>query len=249
METERLILRKPKPDDFDEIFSARNSEFVLKYNAMKLLNKNEMMKEMLEQINRETVYCIEDKNSRDVIGMIDIHEDTIRFGTNTVEISYWINEFYARKGLMYEALEMVVYYLFHEKKISGITARCFKENQASIKLLNKLGFKKEGVLKNAVLGYRGIIYDDIIFYLHNPSICYVYMLRCKNGNLYTGWTNDLQKRIKNHVSKKGAKYTKAFSPCELVYYETYLDKETAMEREYEIKQLKKSEKEKLINGE
>ena len=74
---------------------------------------------------------------------------------------------------------------------------------------------------------------------------YVYMIRCKDGSLYTGWTNNLEKRFKNHCKGKGAKYTRGRGPLELVYYEVFEDKREAMRREYEIKQLKKSEKEKL----
>ena len=75
---------------------------------------------------------------------------------------------------------------------------------------------------------------------------YVYMIRCKDGSLYTGWTNNLEKRFRNHCKGKGAKYTRGRGPLELVYYEVFEDKGEAMRREYEIKQLKKSEKEKLI---
>jgi len=76
---------------------------------------------------------------------------------------------------------------------------------------------------------------------------YVYMIRCKDGSLYTGWTNNLEKRFRNHCKGKGAKYTRGRGPLELVYYEVFEEKKEAMKREYEIKQLKKSEKEKLIN--
>jgi len=76
---------------------------------------------------------------------------------------------------------------------------------------------------------------------------YVYMIRCKYGSLYTGWTNNLEKRFRNHCEGKGAKYTRGRGPLELVYYEVFEDKKDAMKREYAIKQLKKSEKEKLIN--
>lgn len=76
---------------------------------------------------------------------------------------------------------------------------------------------------------------------------YVYMIRCKDGSVYTGWTNNLEKRFRNHCEGKGAKYTRGRGPLELVYYEVFEDKKDAMKREYAIKQLKKSEKEKLIN--
>lgn len=75
---------------------------------------------------------------------------------------------------------------------------------------------------------------------------YTYIVMCSDGSFYTGWTNDLQKRIDTHNAGKGAKYTKSRLPVKLVYYEAFQTKEEAMRREYEIKQLTRSEKEKLI---
>ena len=75
---------------------------------------------------------------------------------------------------------------------------------------------------------------------------YVYILRCNDDSLYTGWTNNLEKRIKAHAEGKGAKYTKARVPVELVYFEEYENKIEAMRREYAIKQLKRREKLMLI---
>lgn len=75
---------------------------------------------------------------------------------------------------------------------------------------------------------------------------YVYILKCADNSLYTGWTNNLEKRIKAHSNGKGAKYTKARLPIELVYFEEYEDKREAMKREYAIKQLKRKEKLELI---
>ena len=75
---------------------------------------------------------------------------------------------------------------------------------------------------------------------------YVYILRCADGSLYTGWTNDLKKRVKTHNAGRGAKYTKTRLPVELVYYEEYEEKGEALSRELSIKKLKKTAKEKLI---
>ena len=75
---------------------------------------------------------------------------------------------------------------------------------------------------------------------------YAYILKCKDDSLYTGWTNDLKKRITSHNAGKGAKYTKARRPVELVYYEEFQTREEAMKREYAIKQLSRKEKEALI---
>lgn len=77
---------------------------------------------------------------------------------------------------------------------------------------------------------------------------YTYILKCKDNTLYTGYTNDLKKRLEAHNTGKGAKYTKSRRPCKLVYYEEYKDKKDAMKREYEIKQLKRSDKLLLIKS-
>ena len=76
---------------------------------------------------------------------------------------------------------------------------------------------------------------------------YVYIIKCKDDSLYTGWTNNLEKRFNDHCSGKGAKYTRGRGPLELVYYEEYEDKKDAMKREYRIKQLSRVEKIKLIS--
>ncbi len=73
---------------------------------------------------------------------------------------------------------------------------------------------------------------------------FVYIVKCSDGTLYTGWTNDIEKRIEKHNKGQGAKYTRARLPVSLVYKEVYETKSEAMKREYEIKQM--SRKEKLI---
>ena len=75
---------------------------------------------------------------------------------------------------------------------------------------------------------------------------YTYMVRCRDDSLYTGWTNHLEKRVEDHNSGRGAKYTKSRRPVELVYYEQFETKEEAMRREWEIKQLTRKQKEKLL---
>ncbi|MEE0420198.1 MAG: GIY-YIG nuclease family protein [Lachnospiraceae bacterium] len=75
---------------------------------------------------------------------------------------------------------------------------------------------------------------------------YTYILLCSDGTLYTGWTNNMEKRLRDHNSGKGAKYTKGRIPVELVYYETFPTKAEAMRREWEIKQLGRKEKQQLI---
>ena len=75
---------------------------------------------------------------------------------------------------------------------------------------------------------------------------YTYILRCADGRLYTGSTNALTRRLAAHQSGKGGKYTRARRPVELVYCEQFETKQEAMRREWEIKQLSREEKLKLI---
>lgn len=75
---------------------------------------------------------------------------------------------------------------------------------------------------------------------------YVYILKCNDGTLYTGITNNLDKRVSSHNKGTGAKYTKTRLPVEVVYHEEATDRSEASKREYQIKKLSRSAKENLI---
>lgn len=77
---------------------------------------------------------------------------------------------------------------------------------------------------------------------------YCYMLECCDGSYYTGWTNNLEKRVQAHQEGCGAKYTRGRTPVRLAYYETFETKEEAMRRECEIKKLNRRQKDRLIAG-
>ena len=77
---------------------------------------------------------------------------------------------------------------------------------------------------------------------------YVYILRCGDGTLYTGITDNIPRRLAAHRSGKGAKYTRGRGPLELVYQEQVPDKSAALRREIEIKRLRRAEKERLIKS-
>ena len=74
----------------------------------------------------------------------------------------------------------------------------------------------------------------------------VYILRCGDGTLYTGWTKDLEKRFRTHAAGKGAKYTRARLPVTLVYTEVFETEHEARSRECGIKRLTRSQKLSLI---
>lgn len=76
---------------------------------------------------------------------------------------------------------------------------------------------------------------------------YTYILVCRDGSLYTGWTNDLEKRVKTHNAGQGAKYTRSRLPVRLVYFEVFADKQEAQSREWHIKRMTRAQKLALID--
>ena len=78
--------------------------------------------------------------------------------------------------------------------------------------------------------------------------CFAYLLRCADGTLYGGWTNDLERRVAAHNAGTGSKYTRARRPVELCYLEEWDSKQLAQQREWEIKQMTRAQKLALIEG-
>lgn len=77
---------------------------------------------------------------------------------------------------------------------------------------------------------------------------YVYIIRCRDGSLYTGWTTDIEHRLAMHDSGKGAKYTRGRGPVELVHLEEFDTKNDALSRESAIKKMSRKKKLELIGG-
>ncbi len=77
---------------------------------------------------------------------------------------------------------------------------------------------------------------------------YAYIVECADGTLYSGWTNDLEKRVAAHNAGQGAKYTRSRRPVTLRYYEEFEDKSEALRREAALKKLSRAKKLKLIKG-
>jgi putative endonuclease len=77
---------------------------------------------------------------------------------------------------------------------------------------------------------------------------YVYVLECADDTLYTGYTTDVERRVAEHDAGEGAKYTRGRTPVELVHVESFGTRSAALSREYEIKQLSRSAKERLVDA-
>ncbi len=76
---------------------------------------------------------------------------------------------------------------------------------------------------------------------------YIYVLECSDGTFYTGYTTDVERRLNEHNSGEGAKYTRGRLPVKLRYQESFKNRSLAQKREYQIKQLPRSQKEELID--
>ena len=163
LETKNLIIRHAKPIDALDIYEMLTDEEILKYNCM---NKPdlEQLKKRLYKVDSSNFY-IELKKENKVIGSISIEEDSLRYQVNSYTISYFLNTDYTKKGYMSEALIAFIEYLFNEPETEIISARCFAENENSIRLLNRLNFTYEGKLRYAVKGYDNKIHDDLLFSL------------------------------------------------------------------------------------
>lgn len=77
---------------------------------------------------------------------------------------------------------------------------------------------------------------------------FVYVLRCADDTLYTGYTTDPERRVREHDAGEGAKYTRGRTPVELVHLERFASRSVAQSREYAIKQLSRAEKDSLVDG-
>lgn len=77
---------------------------------------------------------------------------------------------------------------------------------------------------------------------------YVYVLRCGDDSLYTGYTTDVERRVAEHRAGEGAKYTRGRGPLTLVHVERFAGRSAAQRREYELKQLSRGAKERLVEA-
>lgn len=165
METARLIIRLPTAADLEAYLSIRNSEFVLKFNAMEKQSVDAAAKELGQNGLEGRVFALEHKQSQKLIGMIYSGEDSLRYGVSSRELSYYLAEEYAHQGYMKEALLSVIPWLREHHCLECISARSFAPNTASQKLLESLGFHRDGYIPRCVKGYGGIVYDDVLYSL------------------------------------------------------------------------------------
>lgn len=162
IETERLVLRSPEAEDAPRFREIMNQEFVLRYNAFEPPEDMERLKAQLTRRREKDDMLVLELDGL-AIGAVGIEPDSLRYGVEAVTLDYYIDEKYAHRGYMSEALNGVLGYLFREGGKELVSARVFRENAPSLALLEKLGFTREGMLRRAVRGYGGVVHDDVLF--------------------------------------------------------------------------------------
>lgn len=168
LETQRLILRKPEIADVDDYMEFVNSRFVNQYNAMSPVTR-EKAEHRFANPEDDSIAIVK-KETGKLIGMLYVGEDSLRYEVNSKEVSYFLRQEESRKGYMKEALSALISYLFETENLSCITARSFAPNVASQRLLESLGFQREGLLRRCVKGFESTIFDDCLYSLFREEI-------------------------------------------------------------------------------
>lgn len=151
LETERLQLRKIIADDYQEVFKLFSDKELLKYTDNRLHNTHEDTKKLLKKFeddftkDKAVRWVIYHKNDKKIIGLISIYQiDRYhKFAT----LGSFLCRKYQKKGLMPEARKATIKYAFDMLGLNRLEAQVFEKNIPSIKMLEKLGFQKEGLLR------------------------------------------------------------------------------------------------------
>ena len=168
LETQRLILRKPEIADVNDYMEFVNTRFVNRYNAMSPVTR-EKAEYRFANAEDSSIAIIKKETGR-LIGMLYVGEDSLRYDVNSKEISYFLREEESKKGYMKEALSALISHLFETENLTCITARSFAPNIASQRLLESLGFQKEGLLRCCVKGFEGTLFDDCLYSLFREDL-------------------------------------------------------------------------------
>ena len=167
--TQRLILRRPRPEDAEDYCAIHNSEFVLRYNAMMPVTADRMEKQFADDAYCNDAVFLEDKKTGILLGAIFLEDDDLRNGVASRSLSFFLREEFTREGYMKEAMRAVIGWLFETGDLECVSARAFAPNTASRALLKSLGFQENGIIPRCVKGYGDVVYDDVIHTLFKEN--------------------------------------------------------------------------------
>jgi [ribosomal protein S5]-alanine N-acetyltransferase len=176
LETERLLLREIVKEDAQSIYDCFSNNDVTRYYGLDPLPSIEQAKELVEffaknyKEKRGIRWGIEIKGRKEMIGTVGFNAWSPKH--KRAEIGYELHPEYWRKGYATEAVSEVISYGFKELDLTRIGAIVFIENKASNELLTKLGFQKEGVLRNYMY-QNSVPYDTYVYSLLRTEITFM----------------------------------------------------------------------------
>ena len=159
IETERLIVRPFNNQDASALLSARNSEFVNRYNIYPQVS----LQEFRDELNRTDANVFILKDSGLPIGCLYIKDDPFRYQTGSYEIAGWFDERFANHHFASEALPCILDAVFEKDGVNRVAFHVFVKNGASNRLMEKFGFKREGCLCEALKDKFGEFVDIVIY--------------------------------------------------------------------------------------
>lgn len=159
LETDRLRLRAPTPDDAHALAVERSCDFVMRYN----LYRPSTAEEIAEELEAFEHIIVEKSDTGELVGCISLRDDALRYHIDSLEIQAWLAERFAGQGYMTEALRALIPRLFTEREIDLLSVRIMSANTASVRLVEGIGFKKEGCIRRAVRHYDGRVFDMLVY--------------------------------------------------------------------------------------
>ena len=165
LQTERLLLRQLNMDDTDDLFELRTNPDAMKHIGRPIPKEVAEVEELIRNMNDLSAriqWAVALKNESKVIGTIGYH--IIDKNHHRAEIGYMLHPNYWNKGLMSEAIKVVVNFGFESIGLHSIEARIDPTNEPSSRILKKHGFVKEGYFKESYF-FRGTFVDTEIFSL------------------------------------------------------------------------------------
>jgi putative acetyltransferase len=164
LETPRLMLRAFEPEDLDDFYEyARNPEVGPNAGWPPHESKDVTFVILNRFMEKEEVWAIVHKETGKVIGSLGMHSDEKRRGVNARMIGYVLSKDYWGQGLMTEAVKEALDYLFNDVRVDVVSIYHYPFNMRSKRVIEKCGFKFEGVLRRASQIYDGQVYDDYCY--------------------------------------------------------------------------------------
>ncbi|HBF34523.1 TPA: GNAT family N-acetyltransferase [Candidatus Sumerlaeota bacterium] len=173
LETERLILRSWRVEDLDDFYEYASNENVGPHAGWEPHPSKETSLQILKYfMEKNEVWAIVLKGNHKVVGSIGAHCDEKRSGVNATDIGYALAENYWGKGLMPEALQEVIRFLFEEKHLEVISCSHHPGNDRSKRVIEKCGFKYEGTIRCASKRFDGKMMDDVCYSILREEFCF-----------------------------------------------------------------------------